>query len=318
MTNAPTITRTFSDHLDWSVRLYKAGLRDRHIHCLAALVEVLEVTGGLAQGETTVQMSRYEIAQRTGLSAQQVQRALSDLVGRGYIVRAQLAKKDGEISRTLLTRKAVEAMGLKGGANLEGSAPPELVALLIGEAKPVIDAIIESWNQGSLAAPGVGSLFRGGAKAWQQIEFLLAARMEAHQKAVGEAQAALQAAQEAEVRGEHVLTLPSGETVTLAAAPFREQGSTPAQRCVDVRFVRDALQHLAARHPAMVTRKALPRLVAEIAFSRSAGFVFRHDAGAAVRIVAACVARPTWSRPRGMEKGWYSLAERAVQQGDRS
>lgn len=314
----PTIrtTRTFTDHLDWSIGLYKAGLRDRHIHVLGTLVEVLDVTGGLAEGETTVQMSRYEIAQRTSLSTQQVQRALTDLVEAGYIVRAQLTKKDGEISRTLLTSKAVEAMGLKGGANLEGSAPPELVALLIGESKAVIDAVIQCWNEGTLASPAMGGEFRGGAKAWAQIEFLLAARMEAHQTAVGEAQAALQEAREAEQRGEYVLSLPDGASVALVASPFRDATNTPAQRSVDIRFVRDTLSHLAARHPAMVTRERLPALVAEIAFSRSAGFVFRHDAGAAVRILASCVSRPTWSRPRGIDKAWYTLAARALRQGD--
>jgi len=317
MTHAIRNNRTFSDHLDWSINLFKAGLRDRHIHVLGALIEVLDVAGGLEDGETTVQMSRYEIAQRTGLSPGQVQRALSDLVGAGYIVRAQLEKKDGEISRTLLTAKAVEAMGLKGGANLEGGAPPELVALLIGESKDVVDTVIHCWNEGFLASSAASGLFRAGAKAWAQIEFLLAARMEAHQEALGTAQAALQEAQDAERRGEYVVTLPDGDCVTLVATPFQDTKNTPAQRSVDLRFVRDTLSHLAIRHPAMVTRANLPGLVAEIAFSRSAGFVFRHDAGAAVRILTACVSKPTWSRPRGMEKAWYALADRALQQGDR-
>lgn len=310
--------RSFTDHLDWSIRLYKAGLRDVHIHVLGALVEVLDVTGCLAQGETTVQMSRWEIAQRTGLSTQQVQRSLTHLVKTGYIVRAQLSKKDGEISRTMLTAKAVEAMGMKGGANLTGDVPPELVALLIGEGRDLINHVVDAWNAGRLADAGSGRDFRGGTRAWAQIEFLLAARMEAHQAALQAAQEAQEEAAEAEQRGEYPLALPTGETVVLASEPFKDATNAPALRCVDMRFVRDTLAQLAMRQPALVRLDTLPRLVAEIAYSRSAGFVFRHDAGAAVRILASCISKPSWSRPRSIDNRWYSLAKNAVHaQGDR-
>jgi len=306
---------SFTAHLDWSIGLYKAGLRDRHIHVLGALVEVLEVTGGLAAGETTVQMSRWEISKRTSLSTQQVQRVLTDLVTSGYLVRAQAAKKDGEISRTLLTAKAVQAMGLKGGADISGSAPPELAALLIGEAKPVVEAVIHCWNEGRLTPATTGSEFRSGAKAWAQVDFLLTSRMEAHQAALNQAQTAVSEEQDAAKRGEYLLSLPDGSSVTLGAAPFRATTNSSAQRSVCMKFVRDTLALLAIHHPKLVVRESLPRLVAEISFSRSAGFVFRHDAAAALRILASCVARPHWSRPKGMEMSWYTLAGSALSTG---
>jgi DNA-binding MarR family transcriptional regulator len=187
-TNPASGTHSFSAYLDWSIGLHRSGLRDVQIHVLGTLVEALEITGSLAMGETTVQMSRWEIAQRTGLSVQQVQRALAALVDAGYIVRAQLEKKDGEISRTMLTAKAVEAMGLKGGANLAGDVPPELVALFIGESRACVEAIVSAWNDGRLVDAAAGHAFRGGAKAWAQIDFLLAARMEARQQALQQAQ----------------------------------------------------------------------------------------------------------------------------------
>jgi hypothetical protein len=65
---------------------------------------------------------------------------------------------------------------------------------------------------------------------------------------------------------------------------------------------------LAIRQPEMVRAETLPRLVAEVAYSRSAGFVFRHDAAAAIKVLASCIARPTWSRPRMIDSRWYQLA----------
>ena len=310
--SATTNTRTFTDHLSWSIRLFKAGLRDVHIHVLGSMIESLEATGGLADGETTVQLSRWELAQRTGLSTQQVQRALSHLVSQGYIVRNQVTKKDGEVSRTLLTAKAVEAMGLEGGADLSGSAPPELVALLIGETRPVIDAVVSAWNDSTLPSDTLINAFRGGPKAWAQVEFLLTARMDAYLHACSDAQVAAEAAGAAESRGEHLLTLPNGDVYELRTAPFQTSGDTPALRSVDMRFVRDTLTLLAIRQPELVRAEALPRLVAEIAYSRSAGFVFRHDAAAAIKVLASCSARPTWSRPRNIDTRWYQLASSAV------
>nr|WP_281719827.1 helix-turn-helix domain-containing protein [Nitrosomonas nitrosa] len=310
--SAATNARTFTDHLNWSIRLFKAGLRDVHIHVLGSLIEALEVTGGLADGETTVQLSRWELAQRTGLSTQQVQRALSHLVTAGYIVRNQLTKKDGEVSRTLLTARAVEAMGLEGGADLSGSAPPELVNFLIGEVRPVIDAVVTAWNNHTLPNEGVVAAFRGGPRAWAQVEFLLTARMEEHLHALSDAQVAAEAAHEAESRGEYLLSLPDGQVVGLTAAPFHTSGNTPALRSVDMRFVRDTLSLLAIRQPGMVREETLPRLVAEVAYSRSAGFVYRHDAAAAIKVLASCIARPGWSRPRKIDSRWYDLACGAV------
>ena len=310
--SATTNTRTFTDYLNWSIRLFKAGLRDVHIHVLGSLIESLEATGGLAEGETTVQLSRWELAQRTGLSTQQVQRALSHLVTQGYIVRNQLTKKDGEVSRTLLTAKAVELMGLEGGANLSGSAPPELVTLLIGEARSVIDAVITAWNESTLPSEALIRAFRGGPKAWAQVEFLLTARMDAYLHAISDAQVAADAAGAAESRGEYPLTLPNGEVFELATAPFRTSGDTPALRSVDMRFVRDTLTLLAIRQPDLVRAETLPRLVAEVAYSRAAGFVFRHDAAVAVKVLASCISKPNWSRPRKIDNRWYQIACNAV------
>lgn len=304
--------RSFTEHLNWSIRLYKSGLRDIHIHVLGALIESLEATGGLEEGETTVQLSRWEISQRTGLSTQQVQRALGHLVAEGYIVRHQAVKKDGEVSRTMLTAKAVRAMGMEGGADLTGNAPPELIALLVGEARSVVQGVVTAWNGSTMPDTSIRDAFRGGPSAWTQIEFLLTSRIEAFLQSISQAHEAAEAASLAEARGDYELSLPTGETCVLRSEPFRSSKESPALRCVDMRFVRDTLSHLAIRSPGLLTFETLPRLVAEIAYSRSAGFVNRHDAAVAIRVLTSCITRPNWSRPRKMDTRWYRLARAAV------
>lgn len=304
--------RSFTEHLNWSIRLYKSGLRDIHIHVLGALIESLEVTGGLEEGETTVQLSRWELSQRTGLSTQQVQRALGHLVAEGFIVRHQAVKRDGEVSRTMLTAKALRAMGMEGGADLTGSAPPELIALLVGEPRTVVQGVVSAWNDSTMPDTSIRDAYRGGPSAWTQIEFLLTSRIEAFLQSISKAQEAAEAASLAEARGDYELALPTGETCLLRSEPFRSAGDNPALRCVDMRFVRDTLSHLAIRSPGMVTVETLPRLVAEIAYSRSAGFVHRHDAAAAIKVLSSCIARPSWSRPRKIDTRWYRLAQTAI------
>jgi hypothetical protein len=164
--------------LEWSIGLYQSGLRDTQMLVLGALMEGLVATGAEDDSETTVQVSRWEIARRTKLSPQQVQRALATLVEAGFIARLQLGKRDGGVARTLLTRKAFVAMGIDGGVQIDDGTPGELATLLIGEVKEVADAVTTAWRTSSPIPIGIGSLYRGGTRRWAQIEFLLEARVE--------------------------------------------------------------------------------------------------------------------------------------------
>jgi DNA-binding transcriptional ArsR family regulator len=293
------------------------------VHVLGTLVEALLDTGLLEEGETTVRLSRREIAERTGLSVQQVQRALTSLAEQGYIARVQRVKRDGEVADTLLLPKAFEALGIamerSGDVNVGAEIPRELAELLVGESRDVVDAVVAAWSSSCPLDQRIGSRFRGGARRWAEIEFLVGARVEAKHVEMLDALERAKVTAEAEARGEYAWQLPDGTQVLLSADAYRSCGRSPAQRSVDMRFVRCVLVALASKRPDLVTRERLPGLIAEIAYSRTVGFVRRHDAAPAIRVLASCVARPTWSWPRGMGRDWLTLAEASVHpQGVRS
>jgi len=299
--------------LEFMISLARAGLNQSDSLVMASLAEALEVCGALAEGETTVQQSRWEIAARTKLTLEKVKRSLAKLVSAGYIVRAQATRKDGDVARTMLTAKALALLGMRGGANVTGSAPPELVALMIGEDAATIDKIIACWNDGRMPDSSfAASSFRGGGSRWAQIEFLLSGRVAVHQTALLSAAEEAHEAARLEAAGEYPLTLPSGTAVVLSNAPFRTRKSTSAHRAVDMRFVRDTIARLASQHPTFVTETKLPSLIAELSFSRSSGFIYKHDAAAAMRVVVSCISKQKWGRPRGIDSTWYAAASSSI------
>ncbi|MCA9233053.1 MAG: hypothetical protein KDA57_20570, partial [Planctomycetales bacterium] len=95
-------TETITTRLNQVQALAINGLSQRHEALLLAFVEYLMRFEVLEDGETTAQMSKYELHLRTGLSIPQVTRTIADLVDRGFLVRTQLEKKSGEKALTML------------------------------------------------------------------------------------------------------------------------------------------------------------------------------------------------------------------------
>lgn len=312
-------TTSILQHNGYLVRLVQQGITALPpLLTLSALGATLEEAGYLADGEATLALSRWDISKLTGLSCPQVQRALTWLVENDFIVRKQSAKREGEIALTLLTPKALTALGLSIGVKVSHPIPKELTALLLGESLTVINAVVSAWDQADLTTVEIEREFRGGARAWEQIRFFLESRLEVKHQQVEAAIEHAEAEARPEERGEYPLALPSGESVTLSVQAFRASTRTGLFKLVDLKFVRDAIAHLCIRHPDMVTRATLPKLIAEVAYSRVAGFVMTHDAMSAIRVLASCISKPTWSKPRKMDECWYDVATTVVcAQGDR-
>lgn len=293
--------------------LARAGLSLPQALVLAHLVEAVDVSGLLNEGELTIQLSRYDIASRTGLSPSQVQRALVTLVDAGLIVRKQLQKKDGEVAMTMLLPAALRLMSSSGtDVPLTDSIPLHVASLLIGQPRELVAAVCASWRDLTPFPAHIESIYRGTAEGLATLRTIMVERLAKQTEAVAAAVQASERQAAAEDRGEYTLDLPSGETVTLSRTRFVNASSDYLGKCVDMRFVRDALAQVARRAPALVTRASLPRLIADIAFSRTAGFVFSRDAADAVRILASCITRPGWSKPKRMDTAWYDTAACAI------
>jgi hypothetical protein len=99
-------------------------------------------------------------------------------------------------------------------------------------------------------------------------------------------------------------------TVTFDCAALKEHKGAIAG--VDMLFVRDVLQRVRRSMPGWVTTKRVPELVAEIGYSRTVGFVSRHDAEGAMKALVATMRRGTWSKPRGIRPTFYTAADKAM------
>lgn len=279
---------------------------------LGFLVGALEETQMIAEGDLTVRYSRYEIQSALGLTESQVKTALGGLVAAGCIDRDQPTKKDGVTARTLLLPKALRLMGCTTADVPKNDVPSYVSGLLIGEDLAVIKAVTDAWAETAPCPVSIESLYRGGSHKLEQLQMVLAERHVAHQEKILEAVEAQDARRAADERGEHELTLPDGVKVVLSRDRFKEAAGGGLANLSDMRFNRDAIERLIEIAPKMVTLKTLPRLLADIAYSRTNGFVRTKDATQAIRILASCIQRPTWSKPRKMSNHWYTAASAAV------
>lgn len=288
-----------------------AGLKHVESIVLAALVE----SAALIDGEPNVAMSRYELADRTGFSWQQVQRALSSLHAAGWIGRRQNAKRSGEVAVTLVSAKAYALFGLQGGADIGApDLPREFAELLAGESAALTKAVADAWREGVFPSAEACREFRGPSRVWAQIEFLLNARLETlmtQRQAAFEEAELIEADEEA---GRYWLDLGSQGRVLFDRQRMEEatRHDGVAIRSADLRFAKDVLEILNSRSPGAVTASNVGTLAAEILFSRQCGFVWRHDYSDACRVLAAVIGRGGWKRPKRIDSSWYAACRSSV------
>lgn len=280
----------------------RTNLGANELRVAAALAQA----ASLVEGEPNLMMCRREIAGVTGLSEAAVQRALKTLSDASYIGRSQDAKTKGQIAVTTVTDRLLQLFGLDGGINAPSDAPSELLDLLVRESVQVANAITAAWANAEMPAQAVSSAFRGGSRRWAQIEFLLKSRIESE---------AMRRAQQAEAqKHDDQLELPDGTIITFDQERFRQMAPerNTAMASADVRFAVEVLRLVAKRAPKALSRGSAAALAAEALYSRQKGFVYKHDFADATRIVAAVMARGTWSAPRGIDSLWYTATSASM------
>lgn len=259
----------------------------------------------LIEGEPSVQLARWEIAAETGLSQASVQRALSALAAAGLVGRSQDAKVKGEIAITTVTERLLELFGLSGGIQAPADVPAELLNLLVREPVDVANAITSAWTACTVPSQSVASQFRGGAKRWAQVEFLLLGRIESEGI---KAMAAATNHDEELPYSETRVALQDGTEIEFCSDRFKAlvPENDTAMAGADLRFAASVLGLLAERAPAILSTRSATALAAEALYSRQKGFVFKHDFSDATRVVASIMAKGTWSRPKGIDASWYA------------
>lgn len=294
-------------------RAHAAGLNMTQAVVLSHLVHHFEESiRELGVGDATTIQSRQEIAKATALNYSAVQRALQDLAKMGFIIRQQRVKRSGETAVTMITAAAVRLFAPEHADLFGPCVPVEISSLLIGQPLEVIRAIAQAWSDCAFLPDTLDETHSLSTRDFEIVRFLLSERAIAHQ---GELLAAIEAKDAAATEdrtGEYKLRLPDGDTVVLSKPQFQRASGDAKANLIDMRFVRDTLECLMVRAPGMVTRRTLPKLIADIGFSRAFGFVFARDYSPAMRILASVIQRPNWSTPHKMPAQWYAGGTAAV------
>lgn len=294
-------------YLDRLIGYRKAGLKDHDVLVLGCYVEV----ACLDPDSASVLLSCFEVAKRTGLSLATTKRATSKLMQSGLMVRRQDVRQSGVIAWTQVTKAACALFGVGGGATHADGLPSEVKVALASESVTVCTAVSRAWEACEGLPADAENLWRGGARRLELVRSYLAARaVEALEQAVATAEHREQAVHEA-AQGLVRIPCPNGEEVVVDVNRFDASVSCPA----DVGFARDVLIELGLRKPDLVTPTSVPKLLAEVLYSRSVGFVAGREYTPAVRILVSCITsqeRP-WSRPRGIWDVWYGASHAACQ-----
>lgn len=292
--------------VDWLLHLFQTtDLGPNELRVGAVLARA----AALVAGEPNLMMCRRELASLTGLSEAAVQRALKILSERSYIGRSQDAKAKGQIAVTTVTDRLLQLFGFSGGIHAPADIPSELLDLLVRENVEVANAITAAWVAADMPAAAVASAFRGGARRWAQVEFLMQSRIEAEaMRRLAEAEA------QADAPSEDLVQLADGTVIGFDQASFHERvpDRNTAMAGADLRFAVEVLRLVAKRSPTALSSAAAPKLAAEALYSRQKGFVYRHNFQDAARIVASVMARGTWSAPRGIDQSWYAATRAAM------
>jgi hypothetical protein len=247
-----------------------------------------------------------QIAKGTGLSTDQVKRGLRTLSEAGAIARRQLVKAAGEAAVTVLTDRAMgwltDSANEEGQGSIPADMPRHVRDLLVFESPEFVTAVARAWKGFEPLPETLRSECSLGANAFGQIEACVRQRLLDAAETVAEAHAEERVDREQLERGIVQFDCDDGVVQINASALQEKRGAVAA---VDLLMVRDVLRRVRERCPGMVTVERLPKLVAEAGYSRTIGFVSAHNADVATRILAATMAKRSWSRPKGIKEKFY-------------
>lgn len=250
-----------------------------------------------------------QVAAALGRSTHQVKRAIAALVDAGAIVRRQAVKVAGETALTVLTDRGLAWLGSRAGEGaIPADLPLELRQLLVFESASFVAAVAKAWREREPLDPSLLSECRSGAECFERVAAHLRDQVLEAAEAMAQAYEGERADQEKLAAGVVAFDCDDG-VVDIDAAVFREHKGAVA--AVDLLWCRDVLRRVRELKPGFVTVGKLPELVAEIGYSRTVGFVAKHDAEQAQRALVLTMAKRAWSRPKGIRETFYQAANTA-------
>ena len=253
----------------------------------------------------------WELAEATGTSEDQIKRNLRALVDSGLIVRKQVAKTKGETALTVLTDLGRELLCGRGAGegSIPSTMPRDLRELLVLQSGAFVRAVAKAWRDYEPLPEEERLNCLDQGKAFEKISVMLRDRMMEAAEVLATAHA--EERQDRELVEQGIVEFECADgTVQIDGAVLKRKHGAIAS--VDLLFVRDTLRRVAERAPGFVTVKRLPKLVAEIGYSRTVGFVARHDAEHASRVLVKTMARGSWSRPKGIRDDFYLVTASAA------
>lgn len=287
--------------------LLDAGLSGEHVLVFMYLNEKsIDYPGELRCCSESV----GQVAAALGRSVHQTKRAIAALVEAGAIVRRQAAKVAGETALTVLTDRGLTWLGSRGGEGaIPADLPLELRQLLVFESAALVAAVAKAWREREPLDPSLVSECRAGVQCFERIASHVRTQVLEVAEAMAQAYQIERADQEKLDAGLVAFDCDDG-VVDISVDAFRAQKGAVA--AVDLLWCRDVLRRVRELKPGFVTVGRLPELVAEVGYSRTVGFVAKHDAEQAQRALVLTMARRTWSRPKGIRDTFYAAANSAA------
>lgn len=273
---------------------------------------VLEFFGQHAyqqEGRAVASLAQWEICKALKLSKDQAKGSFTRLEGAGALARRQENKEKGEVAMTEICQLGLDVLGMTDALGMPADMPRDLRRLLTGRTSAFSLAVIEAWKAKTPLAQGAREAWSGLDRDLQAIEDMLRIRAIDEASAVIEALHAQAQTDLEESQGVYTFETSDG-LVQFDQKAF--QAEKEAVAGVDLAFARNVTNRLLKLRPEMVTKRSITKLVAEIGYSRLLGFVSRHDAASAERVLAATVARGGWSTPKGIRPKFYEVAQHAL------
>lgn len=258
--------------------------------------------------ELTVMLSVSQIATKLSTwdySRSEVQRSINKLASLGLIARRQRDKRNRDVAFTTIMPAALLSDGRESAVS---ALPVALAKLLIGESRAFVTAVNQAYHQSRTLHAREAGEFRGVAADLAQIEQLL------HERVGDTGEAILDAITQVEQReldAQMGICRFALEDQSVAVIDLDQLHASTPVPC-DIALALEALRLLQVKRPGLITRTSLPRLLAEALYSRHIGFANIHDAEDAIRIIAATMARPTWSRPYSIRDTWYEATQASI------
>lgn len=253
----------------------------------------------------------WEIAKGTKLSEDQVKRGLRCLTEAGAIARRQLVKAAGEAALTVLTDRALAWLcgrEAEGQGSIPADMPRHLRELLVFETPKFVEQVAFAWRGYEPLPEGLRAECSLGATAYEQIEAAVRQRLLDAAETLAEAHAEEESDREQIQQGLVQFDCDDGAVCFDAKALQAKGGAVGA---VDLLLIRDVLRRVRERRPGLVTVGRVPLLVAEAGYSRTIGFVSKHDAEVAAKVLVATMTKPSWDRPKGIKDSFYEAVASA-------